>query len=59
MEWVCEKAGINMELAESKIIDDLKAEVWNGEKLWTVERVTPDRLGTAIHSALNERKSKF
>jgi len=59
LEWVCEKAGISESMIEVKFVEGFKNEVWNGEKLWVVERVTLDRLGIVINDSLNERKSKF
>jgi hypothetical protein len=59
LEWVCEKAGISRVMVESKLVDGLKSEVWNGEKLWVVEKVTLDRLGIVIHESLDIKRSKF
>lgn len=59
INWVCEKAGISKSMIEVKFVDGFKNEVWNGEKMWVVERVSPARLQFVINGHLDKRRSKF
>jgi len=59
LTWVCEKAGISRKQVESKFVEDSKAEVWNGDKLWVVEWIPPVRLQFVINQQIEAGKCKF
>jgi len=44
---------------KSKYVEGMKAEVWNGEKLWVVENTDVNRLQFVISGQLEKRKPKF
>ncbi len=59
LTWVCDKAGVSIDIVKVKYVEGQRIEVWNGEKLWVVEEVSLDRLGIVILSHLEARKPKF